>query len=78
MEKSTQEQLEQAKKQAAQIVAQARSEAEHSKEKVMKEAQRELKKLATEAAEKIAFKSDVDPFDQFLNLAEGGKENESR
>ena len=44
----------------------------------MKDAQRELKKLATEAAEKIAFKSDVDPFDQFLNLAEGGKENESR
>lgn len=78
VEKSTQEQLAQAKKQAAQIVSQARAEAEHSKEKVLKESQRELKKLATEAAEKIAFKSDVDPFDQFLNLAEGGKVHESR
>jgi len=78
VEKSTQEQLAQAKKQARQIVDKARVEAEHSKEKVMKEAQRELKKLATEAAEKIAFKADVDPFDQFLNLAEGGKGNESR
>ena len=78
VERSTQEQRAEAKKQAAQIVAQARAEAEHSKDKVMKEAQRELKKLATEAAEKIAFQSDVDPFDQFLNLAEGGKGNESR
>ncbi len=78
VEKSTQEQLAQAKKQAQQIVDKARIEAEHSKEKVMKEAQRELKQLATEAAEKIAFKSDVDPFDQFLNLAEGGKGNEIR
>lgn len=77
VEKSTQEQLEQAKKQAAQIVAHARSEAEHSKDKVMKEAQRELKKLATEAAEKVAF-NQGDPFDQFLNLAEGGKVYENR
>ncbi len=78
VEKSTQEQLAQAKKQARQIVDKARVEAEHSKEKVMREAQRELKKLTTEAAEKIVFKADVDPFDQFLNLAEGGKGNESR
>ena len=78
VEKSTQEQLNEAKKQAQQIVAQARAEAEHSKDKVMKEAQRELKKLATEAAEKIVLQPGADPFDQFLDLAEGGSGNESR
>ena len=63
---------------AEEQLAQARAQAEHTKEQAMKESQRELKKLATEAAEKIAFGTDQDPFDQFLNLAEGGGAHEGR
>ena len=78
VQQSAEEQLAQAQKQAKEIVAQARAQAEHTKEQAMKESQRELKKLATEAAEKIAFGTDQDPFDQFLNLAEGGGAHEGR
>ncbi len=78
VQQSAEEQLAQAQKQAKQIVAQARAQAEPAKEQALKESQRELKKLATEAAEKIAFRPDEDPFDQFLNLAEGGGAHEVR
>ena len=78
VQQSAEEQLAQAQKQAKEIVAQARAQAEHTKEQAMKESPRELKKLATEAAEKIAFGTDQDPFDQFLNLAEGGGAHEGR
>ena len=70
LQQSTEEQLAQARAQAQQIVSQARTEAEHSRERVMRESQRELKELAAAAAKKLAFRTD--PFDQFLDLTEGG------
>ena len=78
VQKSVEEQLAQAKLQAEEIIKDARIAADHSREKAIKDSQRELKKLAAEAAEKLAFHPGEDPFDQFLNLAEGGKAHESR
>lgn len=76
VQQSTEEQLDQAKKQAQQIIAQAHAQAEHSKEKAMKDSHRELRQLAMEAAEMLAFHPEVDPFDQFLDTAEGGAKHE--
>ena len=70
VQKSAEDQLAQAQEQARQIVAHAQAEAEHSRERVLKESQRELRKLAAAATRKLAFQAD--PFDQFLDLAEGG------
>ena len=78
MQQSAEEQIAQAQAQARQIVEQARIQAEHSRERAVKESQRELKKLVTEAAEKIALHTGEDPFDQFLTLAEGGKTHVDR
>ena len=77
-QQSVKEQLAQAKDQAQHIVALARVEAEHSRDQIMKQSKRELKELAAKAAKKLATHPDTDPFDQFLNLAEGGKPNEKR
>lgn len=77
-QQSVKEQLAQAKDQAQHIVALARVEAEHSRDQMMKQSKRELKELAAKAAKKLAAHPDADPFDQFLNLAEGGKPNEKR
>ncbi|MCI8909446.1 MAG: ATP synthase F0 subunit B [Oscillibacter sp.] len=72
---STEEQLERAKTQAQQILSHARAEAEHDREEILRASQRELRKLAAEAAKKIAFQ-EGDPFDQFLDLAERGTGDE--
>ena len=77
-QQSVKDQLAQAKEQAQHIVALARVEAEHSRDQMMKQSKRELKELAAKAAKKLAAHPDADPFDQFLNLAEGGKPNEKR
>ena len=73
-QQSAQALLDQAQAQAKQIVAHARADAEHSREQVLKESQRELRRLATAATKKLAFQAD--PFDQFLDLAEGGEKHE--
>lgn len=70
VQQSTQEQLAQAQAQAQQLLTHARAEAEHDREEILRSSQRELRKLAAEATKKLAFHED--PFDQFLNLAEGG------
>ena len=75
-QQSVQEQLAQAKDQAQHIVALARVEAEHSRERVLRDSQRELRKLAFQATKKLAFQAD--PFDQFLDLTEGGGAHEGR
>lgn len=75
-QQSADAQLAQAQTQARQIVDKARSEAEQSRERVLRESQRELRELAAEAARKLASKPGADPFDQFLNLAEGGAAHE--
>ena len=74
IQQSTEDQLAKAREQARQIVAHAQTEAEHSRERVLRESQRELRKLAAQATKKLAFH--VDPFDQFLDLAEEGEEYE--
>ncbi len=76
VQQSTEEQLKQARAQAQQIVAQARAQAEHSKEKAVKDSYREVRQLAMEAAEMLAFHPEVDPFDQFLDTAEGGAKHD--
>lgn len=77
-QQSAREQLAQAKEQAQQIVALAHIEAEHERDQMMKQSQRELKDLAAKAAKKLAAHPEADPFEQFLNLAEGGKPHENR
>lgn len=72
IQKSVQDQLAQAQAQAKQIVSKAQAEAEASRERLHRESQRELREMATKAVKKLAFRKDTDPFDQFLDLAEGG------
>ena len=74
VERSTQEQLNQARAQAAQIVAQARAQADRIREQAVHDSQDEIRRMAETAAARLALRQD--PFDQFLDLAEGGKENE--
>ena len=76
VEQSTQEQLNQARAQAEQIVAQARAQADRIKEQAVHDSQDEIRRLAETAAGRLALQKD--PFDQFLDLAEGGKENEGQ
>ena len=74
VERSAQEQLDQARVQAEQIVAQARAQADRIKEQAVHDSQDEIRRLAETAAGRLALQKD--PFDQFLDLAEGGKEHE--
>ena len=75
-ERSAQEQLDQARAQAAQIVAQARAQADRIKEQAVHDSQDEIRRMAETAAARLALRQD--PFDQFLDLAEGGKEHEGK
>ena len=77
-QQAAQEQLDQAQAQAQHIVAKAQAEAEQSRERIHRESQRELRELAAQAAKRLAARPGTDPFDQFLDLAEGGKSHESR
>ena len=74
VEQSTQEQLNSARAQAEHIVAQARAQADRIKEQAIHDSQDEIRRMAETAAGRLALQKD--PFDQFLDLAEGGKENE--
>ena len=76
VEQSTQEQLDQARAQAEQIVAQARAQADRIKEQAVHDSQDEIRRLAETAAARLALRKD--PFDQFLDLAEGGIEHEGK
>ena len=76
VEQSTQEQLDQARAQAEQIVTQARAQADRIKEQAVHDSQDEIRRLAETAAARLALRKD--PFDQFLDLAEGGKEHEGK
>ena len=75
-QKSAQEQLEQAQAEAKRIIAKAHTEAEQNRDRVRRESQQELQKLAAQAAKKLAASQERDPFDQFLDLAEGGGKHE--
>ena len=76
VQQTAEEQLNQAKAQAQQILTHARAEAEHDREEILHSSQRELRRLAAEATKKLALQSD--PFDQFLDLAGEGGKNEER
>ena len=75
-QQSAQEQLEQARAQAEQIVAQAHAQADRLKEQAVHDSQREIRRLAETATRRLALQQD--PFDQFLDLAEGGTEHEGK
>ena len=66
-----------AEAEARQIVAHAMVEAENSRERARLEAQHELRELAAAAAHKLVFEREADPFDLFLDAAEGGMKRES-
>ena len=76
MDQSAQEQLDQARAQAEQIVAQARIQADRIKEQAVNDSQDEIRRLAEKAAARLALQKD--PFDQFLDVAEGGKQHEGQ
>ena len=76
VEQSTQEQIAQARAQAEQIVARARAQADRVKERAIHDSQDEIRRLAEKATERLVLKKD--PFDQFLDLAEGGKQHEGQ
>ena len=76
VEQSTQEQIAQARVQAEQIVARARAQADRVKERAIHDSQDEIRRLAEKAAGRLALQKD--PFDQFLDLAEGGKQHEGK
>ena len=76
VQQTAEEQLNQAKAQAQQILTHARAEAEQDREEILHSSQRELHRLAAEATKKLALQSD--PLDQFLDLAEEGGKNEDR
>ena len=78
VQKSAEEQLALAQAQAREIVVDAHAQAKEAREKALRDSQRELKRIASEAAGKLAFHKDDDPFDSFLDLAEGGTKHESR
>ena len=76
VEQSTQEQVDQARAQAEQIVARARAQADRIKEQAVHDSQDEIRRLAEMAAGRLALQKD--PFDQFLDTAEGGNQNEGQ
>lgn len=69
------EQLAQAQAQAQLIVAHANADAERTREQALYDSQQDIRRLAETAAQRLALHED--PFDQFLDLAEGGGRNES-
>ena len=73
---AVQQSVEEQMLQARQIVAKAKEEAASSREQIIKESQRELRELTVAAVKKLTVKADTDIFDQFLDLAEGGKSHE--
>ena len=74
VQQSSEEQLSQAKAQAQQLLVHARAEAAHDRDQILRSSQRELRRLAAAATKKLALGQD--PFDQFLDLAEGGAEHD--
>ncbi len=76
-QEAAQAQRAEAEAKAKQIVAHALTEAESSREHVRLEAQHELRELAAAAAQKLVFETEADPFDLFLDAAEGGMKRES-
>lgn len=73
---SVQQQLADAKAQAAEIVLDAHKAADRTREKILADTQKELTEIAVQAAKKLVYENQTDIFDSFLNKAEGGEPNE--
>lgn len=76
LQQSVQEQLDQAQAQAELIVSRAHADAERTREQALYDSQQDIRRLAETAAKRLALHED--PFDQFLDLAEGGADHESK
>lgn len=76
LHQSVQEQLDQAQAQAELIVSRAHADAERTREQALYDSQQDIRRLAETAAKRLALHED--PFDQFLDLAEGGAAHESK
>ena len=76
LQQSVQEQLDQAQAQAQLIVTRAHADAERTREQALYDSQQDIRRLAETAAKRLALHED--PFDQFLDLAEGGGNPESQ
>ena len=76
LQQSVQEQLDQAQAQAELIVSRAHADAERTREQALYDSQQDIRRLAETAAKRLALHED--PFDQFLDLAEGGGNHESQ
>lgn len=75
LQQSVEEQLAQAQTQAELIVSRANADAERTREQALYDSQQDIRRLAETAAQRLALHED--PFDQFLDLAEGGTAHES-
>ena len=75
---AVQQSVEEQMAQARQIIAKAKEEAASSREHIIRDSQRELRELTVAAVKKLTVKADTDLFDQFLDLAEGGKPHEEQ
>ncbi len=76
LQQSVQEQLDQAQAQAQLIVTRAHADAERTREQALYDSQQDIRRLAETAAKRLALHED--PFDQFLDLAEGGAAHENK
>ena len=76
LQQSVQEQLDQAQAQAQLIVTRAHADAERTREQALYDSQQDIRRLAETAAKRLALHED--PFDQILDLAEGGGNHESQ
>lgn len=75
-QQSIQEQLDKAHTQAEQILFHANAEAGRIREQALYDSQQDIRRLAEVAAQRLALHQD--PFDQFLDLAEGGNKHEGQ
>lgn len=76
LQQSTQEQMDQARAQAEQIVHNAHAEAGRIREQALYDSQQDIRRLAEVAAQRLALHKD--PFEQFLDLAEEGRKHEGQ
>ena len=77
-ERSAEEQVKSAKKQAEKIIVNAQISAKKEREKILAQAQQDIAELAAAAAEKLVLESLDDACDQFLSAAGGGEEHEKQ
>ena len=73
---SREEQLQQAREEAARIVETARVNSEQEHNKMLANVQKEISDLALTTTEKILLKGEGSPFEQFLNAANAEKRGE--